>query len=92
MMGVFKKFHNEELHNLYPVPDIISQIKSKRMRWVGHVVCTGEKSVQGLMENPEVKRPLGRLSRRSEHAIRMGLRNIFCCECGLNLRVLAPRS
>jgi hypothetical protein len=34
--------HNEELHNLYSSPDIIRQIKSRRMRWVGHVARMGE--------------------------------------------------
>jgi hypothetical protein len=34
--------HNEELHILYSSPDIIRQIKSRRMRWIGHVACMGE--------------------------------------------------
>jgi hypothetical protein len=38
----WRKLHNEELHNLYSSPDIIRQIKSWRMRWVGHVACMGE--------------------------------------------------
>jgi hypothetical protein len=36
-----RKLHNRELHNLYSSPDIISQIKSRRMRWAGHVACMG---------------------------------------------------
>jgi hypothetical protein len=39
--GDWKKLHSEELHNLYSYPDIIRQIKSKRMRWAGHVVHMG---------------------------------------------------
>jgi hypothetical protein len=35
--GEWRKLHNEELHNLYSSPDIIRQIKSRRMRWAGHV-------------------------------------------------------
>jgi hypothetical protein len=35
--GGWRKLHNEELHNLYSSPSIIRMIKSKRMRWAGHV-------------------------------------------------------
>jgi hypothetical protein len=40
--GERRKFHSRELHNLYKSPDIIRQIKSRRMRWVGHVAHMGE--------------------------------------------------
>jgi hypothetical protein len=40
--GEWRKMHNEELHNLYSSPDIIRQIKSKRMRWEGHAACMEE--------------------------------------------------
>jgi hypothetical protein len=40
--GECRKLHNEELHNLYSSPDIIRQIKSRRMRWAGHVARVGE--------------------------------------------------
>jgi hypothetical protein len=40
--GEWRKFHSEELHNLFSFPNIISQIKSKRMRWAGHVTRMGE--------------------------------------------------
>jgi hypothetical protein len=40
--GEWRKLHSEELHNLYSSPDIISQVKSRRMRWVGHVARMGE--------------------------------------------------
>jgi hypothetical protein len=43
VMGEWRKLHNEELHNLYSSPHIIRQIKSRRMRWAGHVACMGEK-------------------------------------------------
>jgi hypothetical protein len=42
LTGVLRKLHNEELHNLYSSPDIIRQIKSRRMRWAGHVARKGE--------------------------------------------------
>jgi hypothetical protein len=35
--GELRKLHNEELHDLYSSPDIIRQVKSRRMRWAGHV-------------------------------------------------------
>jgi hypothetical protein len=55
--------HNEELHILYSSPNIIRQIKSRRMRWVWHVACNiGEMNVyKVLVGKPEWKRPLGRL-------------------------------
>jgi hypothetical protein len=40
--GEWRKLHNEELHNLYPFPNIIRQITSRRMRWAGNVAHTGE--------------------------------------------------
>jgi hypothetical protein len=64
--GEWRKLHNEELHNLYSSPDIIGQIKSRRMRWAGHVARMGEerKVYRVLMVRPEGKRPLGRPRRR----------------------------
>jgi hypothetical protein len=41
VMGEWRKLHSGELHNLYSSPDI-RQIKSRRMRWAGHVACMGE--------------------------------------------------
>jgi hypothetical protein len=47
--GEWRKMHNGELHNLYPSPGIIRQIKSRRMRWAGHVACMGgEKHIEGF--------------------------------------------
>jgi hypothetical protein len=42
VMGEWRKLHNEELHNLYSSPDIIKQVKSRRMRWAGHVARMAE--------------------------------------------------
>jgi hypothetical protein len=41
--GGWRKLHNEELHNLYSSPSIIRIIKSRRMRWVGHVARMGRR-------------------------------------------------
>jgi hypothetical protein len=43
VMGEWKKLHNEELRDLYSSPSIIRIIKSRRMRWEGHVAPMGEK-------------------------------------------------
>jgi hypothetical protein len=40
--GEWRKLHSEELHNLYSSPDIIRQIRSRKMRWAGHVARMGE--------------------------------------------------
>ena len=41
--GEWKKLHNEELNDLYSLPNIIRMIKSGRMKWMGHVTCMGER-------------------------------------------------
>jgi hypothetical protein len=78
--GEWRKFHNEELHNLYSSPNIglIMQIKSRRMSWAGHVARVGEerKAYKVLVGKLEGKRPLGRPRRRWEDGIRMDLRDI----------------
>jgi hypothetical protein len=73
-----RKLHSGELHNLYSSPDIIRQIKSRRIRWVGHVARMGEgrNVYRVLVGKPEGKRPLGRPRRRWEDGIKMDLREI----------------
>jgi hypothetical protein len=73
VIGGWRKLHNEELHNLYCSPSITRMIKSRRMRWAGHVARIGEKDFGG---NGGRKRPVGRPRRRSESNIRMDLREI----------------
>jgi hypothetical protein len=76
--GEWRKLHNEELHNMYSSPDIIRQVKSRRMRWAGHVACMGEerKVYKVSVGKPEGKRPLERPRRRWEDGIRMVLGEI----------------
>jgi hypothetical protein len=76
--GEWRKLHNEELHILYSSPDIIRQIKSRRMRWAGHVAHMGDEMnvYRVLMGNLEGKRPLGRQRRRWKDGIRMDIREI----------------
>jgi hypothetical protein len=63
---------------MYSSPDIIRQVKSKRIRWAGHVARMGEerKVYRVLMGKPEGKRPLGSPRRRLEDGIRMDLGDI----------------
>jgi hypothetical protein len=58
--GEWRKLHNRELHNLYSSPDIIRQIKSRRMRWAGYVARMGEgrKVYRVLVGEPEGKNHL----------------------------------
>jgi hypothetical protein len=76
--GGRRNLHNEELQNLYPSPSMIRIIKSRRMRWTGHVGRMGEKrnAYRILVGKPEVKRPLGRPRRRWVDNIKMNLRKI----------------
>jgi hypothetical protein len=64
--GGWRKLYNEELHNLYSSPNIIRMIKSRRMRWAGHVACMGGKgnAYRILVRKPEGRRPLGRPKRK----------------------------
>jgi hypothetical protein len=60
--GECRKLHNEELNNLYSSPNIVRVIKSRRMRWAGHVARIGEGRgvYRVLVGKPEGRRPLGR--------------------------------
>jgi hypothetical protein len=77
--GGSRKLHNEELHNLYSSPNIITIMKSRRMRWEGHVARMGKKQKNAyriLVAKPEGKRSLGRPRRRWVNNIKMDLREI----------------
>jgi hypothetical protein len=70
-----RKLHSDELHNLNSSPNIIRQIKSRNMRWTGHVASIGEerKLYKVLMGKPKQRRPFRRLKSRSEYGISMDL-------------------
>jgi len=60
--GEWRKLHNEELNDLYSLPNIIWVIKFRRLRWAGHVARMGKRrgASRVLVGKPEGKRPLGR--------------------------------
>ena len=78
MTGEWRKLHNEELSDLYSLPNIVRVVKSRRMRWAGHVARMGEdRGVHRmLVGKPEGKRPLGRPRRRWEDNIKMDLQEV----------------
>jgi hypothetical protein len=78
--GEWRKVHNEELNDLYCSPKIVRVIKSRRMRWAGHIVRIGEgRGVHRvLVGKPEGKRPLGRPRHRWEDNIKMDRQEVGC--------------
>jgi hypothetical protein len=74
----WRKPHNEELHNLHSSPIIITMMKSRTMRWAGHVARMGPmRNAYGiLIRKPEGTRPLGRPRRRWVDNIKMDRREI----------------
>jgi hypothetical protein len=68
-----RKLHNEELNDLYSLPNIVRVVKSRRMRWAGHVASMGvDRGVHRvLVGKPEGKRPLGGPRRRWKDNIKM---------------------
>ena len=76
----WRRLDNEEINVLYSSPNIVRVIKSRRMRWAGHVARMGEERgvYRVLVGKPEGKRPLGRPRRRWGDNIRMDLQEVGC--------------
>jgi hypothetical protein len=75
----WRKLHSDELHSLYSSPNIVTVIKSRTIKWTGHVARMVEgRGVYGvLVGRPEGKRPLGRPRRKGVDNIKLDLREIW---------------
>jgi hypothetical protein len=78
VIGEWRKLHNEELNDLYSLPNIARVVKSRRMRWAGHVarMWEGRGVHRVLVGKPEGTRPLGRPRRRWEDNIKTDLQEV----------------
>jgi hypothetical protein len=78
--GEWRRLHNEELNDLYSSPSIIRVIKSRKLRWAGHIACMGEKTgaYRILVGRPEGRRPLGRPRLKWEDNIKMDVQGVGC--------------
>ena len=76
--GEWRKLHNKDLSDLYPLPSIVRVVKSKSMKWAGHVARMGEERVvyRVLVEKPGGKSPMGRPRHRWEDNIKMDLQEV----------------
>jgi hypothetical protein len=76
--GEWRRLLNKELYALYSSPNITRVMKSRRLRWAGHVARMGERrgAYRALVGKAEGRRPLGRPRRRWEDIIKMDLREV----------------
>jgi len=76
--GEWRKLHNKELSDLFSLPNIVRVVKSRRIKWAGHVVCMvkGRGVYRFMVGKPEGKRPLGRPIRRWEDKIKVDLQEV----------------
>ena len=76
--GEWRKLHNEELSDLYSLPNIVWVVKSRKMSWAGHVarMVEGRGVHRVLVGKPEGKKPLERTRHRWEHNIKMDLQEV----------------
>jgi hypothetical protein len=88
-MGGWRKLHNEEFHTLYSSPKVITMIKSRRMRWAGHVARMGatRNAYRILVGKLEGKRPLGKPIRKWVDSIKIDLRKMMIWTGSLRLRI-----
>jgi hypothetical protein len=77
-VGLWRRLHDNELHSLCSLPNIVRVVKSRRMRWTGHVAHMGERRgvYRVLVGRPEGKRLLGRPNHKWEDSIKMDFREI----------------
>jgi len=78
--GEWRKLYNEELNDLYCSTNIVWVIKSRGMKWAGHVARMGDRrdAYRALVGKPERKRPLGRPRLRWKDNIKMDLLEVGC--------------
>jgi hypothetical protein len=76
--GEWRRLHNKDLYVLYSSPNIIWVIKSRILRWAGHVARMEERkgAYRALVVKPEGRRPLGRTRLRWEDNIKMDLQEV----------------